>query len=154
MRSSILPTNLRITLAIALIVYLVLILLFLKNKAIELKYTLLWLLAGAAMAVLVIFPNVLPWFIHLLGVTDNMNGLFLICIAFLMMLLMELTSIVSRQARKIRSLTQGQAILEREVRELLKKESALRVRRTEEKKEAQDVLDVPEIGAEDRAGNG
>ena len=49
-----------------------------------------------------------------------MNGLFIFCIAFLMMLVMELTSIVSRQAGKIRSLTQGQAILEREVRELRK----------------------------------
>lgn len=147
------PTNLRITLAIALVVYLVLILVFLKNKAIELKYTLLWLLAGAAMAVLVIFPNVLPWFIHLLGVTDNMNGLFLICIAFLMMLLMELTSIVSRQARKIRSLTQGQAILEREVRELLKKEDAARGCLKEEKA-APDVMPVPKAGVEGQGGNG
>lgn len=127
MGSSILPANLRITLAFALAVYLILILIFLKNKAIELKYTLLWLLAGLAMGVLIIFPNILPWFIHLIGVTDNMNGLFLICIAFLMMLLMELTSIVSRQARKIRSLTQSQAILEREVRELKKRsDGALR----------------------------
>ncbi len=153
MRSSILPTNLRITLAIALVVYLVLILVFLKNKAIELKYTLLWLLAGVAMAVLVIFPNVLPWFIHLLGVTDNMNGLFLICIAFLMMLLMELTSIVSRQARKIRSLTQGQAILEREVRELLKKEDAARGGLKEEKA-VPDVMPVPKAGVEGQGGNG
>lgn len=118
MGANILPVNLRITLAVALAVYLILILIFLKNKAIELKYTLLWLADGAAMGILIIFPQILPWFIHLLGVTDNMNGLFLICIAFLMMLLMELTSIVSRQARKIRRLTQNQAIMEREIREL------------------------------------
>lgn len=115
-----LPANLRITLAVALVVYLVLILIFLKNKAIELKYTLLWLLAGACMGVLVIFPGVLPWFIHLFGITDNMNGLFIFCIAFLMMLVMELTSIVSKQSGKIRTLVQGQAILEREVQELKK----------------------------------
>ena len=113
--------NLRITLAVALVVYFVLILLFLKNKAIELKYTLLWLLAGLCMTVLVFYPGLLTRIIHLFGITDNMNGLFIFCIAFLMMLVMELTSIVSRQAGKIRSLTQGQAILEREVRELQKK---------------------------------
>lgn len=112
------PVNLRITLGIALIVYFGLILLFLKNKAIELKYTLLWLLAGVCMAVLVIFPTILPRFLRILGITGNMNGLFLICIAFLMMLTMALTSIVSKQAGKIRSLTQSQAILERELREL------------------------------------
>lgn len=113
-----LPTNLRITLGIALVVYFCLILLFLKNKAIELKYTLLWLLAGVCMAVLVIFPGILPKFLPFLGITGNMNGLFIICIAFLMMLTMALTSIVSKQAEKIRNLTQSQAILEREVREL------------------------------------
>lgn len=116
-----LPINLRITLGIALIVYFSLILLFLKNKAIELKYTLLWLLAGAVMALLVIVPSILPWFLHLLGISGNMNGLFLICIAFLMILTMALTSIVSKQTAKIRKLTQEYSMLEREVRELKKK---------------------------------
>lgn len=116
-----LPFNLRVTLAVALAMYFILILLFLKNRAIELKYTLLWLLAGLCMAVLVFYPGLLTRIIHLFGIMDNMNGLFIFCIAFLMMLVMELTSIVSRQAGKIRSLTQGQAILEREVRELQKK---------------------------------
>ena len=118
MGNSILPGNLRITLAVAIIIYLILILIFLKRRAIELKYTLLWLLAGALMAILVAFPNILPWFVHLLGIADNMNGLFIFGIAFLMMIVMELTSIVSRQTRKIRSLTQSQAILEREIRKM------------------------------------
>lgn len=118
MEHNILPGNLRMALAIALVIYFILILIFLKKKAIELKYTLLWLLAGTVMALLIIFPNTLPWFVHLFGIADNMNGLFIFCIAFLMMIVMELTSIVSRQAQKIRSLTQSQAILEREVREL------------------------------------
>ena len=118
MGNSILQGNLRITLAVAIIISLILILIFLKRRAIELKYTLLWLLAGAFMAILVVFPNILPWFVHLLGIADNMNGLFIFGIAFLMMIVMELTSIVSRQTRKIRSLTQSQAILEREIRKM------------------------------------
>ena len=69
------------------------------------------------MAVLVIFPSILPAFLRLLGITENMNGLFIISIAFLMILCMSLTSIVSRQAGKIRSLAQNMAILERELRE-------------------------------------
>ena len=113
-----LPVNLRITLGVALIVYFGLILLFLKQRAIELKYTLLWLLAGLCMTILVVFPHVLPAFLRLLGITGNMNGLFMICIAFLMMLCMALTSIVSRQAGKIRKLTQGMAIMEKELREV------------------------------------
>lgn len=114
-----LPANLRITLGVSLIVYFGLILIFLKNKAIELKYTLLWLLSGVLMAALVIFPTILPWFLHILGIAGNMNGLFIICIAFLMMLSMALTSIVSRQSGKIRRLVQDYAILEREMREMI-----------------------------------
>ena len=113
-----LPTNLRITLAIALIVYFSLILIFLKKKAIELKYTLLWLLAGLCMAILVVFPSILPSLLRILGIAGNMNGLFIICIAFLMMLCMALTSIVSRQAGKIRNLTQSMAIMEKELRDV------------------------------------
>lgn len=113
-----LPANLRITLALALVLYFLLILIFLKNRAIELKYTLLWLLAGGLMALMIIFPSLLPKFVHLFGITDNMNGLFIFCIAFLMILVMELTSIVSRQSGRIRSLTQTQAILEQELRQL------------------------------------
>lgn len=112
-----LPVNLRITLGIALIIYFGLILLFLKRKAIELKYTLLWLLAGLCMTILIIFPHILPAFLGVLGIVGNMNGLFIICIAFLMMLCMALTSIVSRQAGKIRKLTQSMAIMEKELRE-------------------------------------
>lgn len=113
-----LPANLRITLAIALFIYFGLILLFLKRHAIELKYTLLWLFAGSCMAILIIFPRILPFFLRLLGIAGNMNGLFIICIAFLMMLCMALTSIVSRQAGKIRALTQNLALLEMELRKI------------------------------------
>lgn len=113
-----LPANLRITLGISLVIYFGLILLFLKKRAIELKYTLLWLLAGGCMTILIVFPSILPAFLYLLGITENMNGLFIICIAFLMMLCMALTSIVSRQTGKIRKLTQDMAILEKEIREI------------------------------------
>lgn len=117
-----LPVNLRVTLIIALLCYFILILLFLKNKALELKYTLLWIFAGIFMGILIIFPDTLGFLIKILGIESNMNGLFLMCIAFLMMLVMALTSIVSKQSRKIKTLTQSIAILEGEVWKLRKKE--------------------------------
>ena len=72
------------------------------------------------MVILVIFPTLLSRLLKVLGITGNMNGLFIICIAFLMMLCMALTSIVSRQAGKIRRLSQSLAIMERELREVKK----------------------------------
>ena len=113
-----LPVTLRWSLGIALFCYFIIILLFLKNKALELKYTLLWIVAGTCMGILIIFPNVLTVFVHKLGIESNMNGLFIFCIAFLIILVMALTSIVSKQTRKIRRLIQEQAILEERVRRI------------------------------------
>ena len=112
------PSTLRFFLIVAVICYFIIILYFLKQRALNLKYTLLWILAGLVMGLLVIFPNLLVCVIHMFGIEDNMNGLFIICIAFILMILMALTSIASRQNAKIRQLVQEIAILDKRIREL------------------------------------
>jgi len=112
------PSNLRIVLIIGVIAYFIIILMFLKRKELSLKYSLLWLLAGVILGVMVVWPELLSQFIHLLGIADNMNGLFILCIAFIIMILMSLTSIVSRQADKIKNLTQTISKMEKRIREL------------------------------------
>lgn len=113
-----LPTNLRITLIIAVCCYFVLILLFLKKKSLELKYSLLWLLAGVVMGVFVLWPKLLGYLIRFLGIESIMNGLFVLCIGFIIIILMALTSIVSKQTMKIRALIQENAMLEKRLRSL------------------------------------
>lgn len=113
-----LPTNLRITLIIAVFCYFVLILLFLKKKSLELKYSLLWLLAGTVMGIFVIWPELLKYLIKFLGIESTMNGLFVLCISFIVIILMSLTSIVSKQTMKIRTLIQENAMMEKRLREL------------------------------------
>ena len=112
------PLNLRITLIIALCFYFILILYFLKIKALELKYTLLWLLAGVIMGLVVIFPRLLRRLTKMLGIVSTMNGLYVLCIGFIIIILMALTSIVSKQTVKIRALIQENAMLEKRVREV------------------------------------
>lgn len=114
------PSHLRLTLIIVLVSYFIVILYFLKQKALNLKYTLLWLVAGAVMGILVVVPELLTQIIHLFGIQDNMNGLFLFCIGFIVLILLSLTSIASRQNRKLRTLTQELAILDKRVRDLEK----------------------------------
>lgn len=115
------PTDLRIVLVIGVLTYFIIILMFLKNKRLHLRYTLLWLAAGVVLGVMVIWPRVLIWFIHMLGIESNMNGLFIVCIAFIIMILMSLTSIISRQADKIKNLTQTIGRMEKRIRELEEK---------------------------------
>lgn len=112
------PAALRCTLILAVMCYFIIILYFLKKRALNLKYTLLWLLAGVVMGLLIIFPEMLVVVIHLFGIEDNMNGLFIFCIAFMLMILMALTSIVSRQNTKLRQLVQEIGILDKRIREL------------------------------------
>lgn len=116
------PATLRITLCIAVICYFILILYYLKKKVIDLKYTLLWLIAGLIMGLMIFFPELLVWFVKFLGIESNMNGLYMLCFAFILAILMSLTSIVSRQSFKIRVLLQEIAMLEKRIRELEKVE--------------------------------
>lgn len=86
------------------------------------KYTLLWLAAGVVMGVMIFFPQLLVGFVRILGIESNMNGLYVLCIAFIIAILMTLTSIVSRQTLKIRTLIQELSMMEKRIRELEKKE--------------------------------
>lgn len=104
--------TLRIILGIGIIVYFAIVLMLLKEKKLTLKYTLMWLIAGLSMGVFVLFPLLLRRLTGLLGIASEMNGLFAICLAFIICILMALTSIVSTQNAKIRRLTQTIALLE------------------------------------------
>ncbi len=112
------PTNLRVVLIVGVIIYFIIILTFLKNRTLHLRYTLLWLVAGLVLGIMVIWPQTLVMFIRLIGITDNMNGLFIVCIAFIIMILMSLTSIISKQSDRIKNLTQTIARMEKRIREL------------------------------------
>lgn len=112
------PHTLQITLSIAVICYFILILYYLKKRMLELKYTLIWLVAGVVMGVMVYFPELLVYFIGIFGIQSNMNGLYILCIAFIIMILMTLTAIVSRQQLKIRILIQELSMMEKRIREL------------------------------------
>lgn len=112
------PHTLQITLSIAVICYFIVILYYLKRKMLELKYTLIWFAAGFVMGIMIYFPELLVRFVRFLGIESNMNGLYVLCIAFIMMILMTLTSIVSRQQIKIRILIQELSMMEKRIREL------------------------------------
>ena len=116
-----LPSTLRITLIVAVVCYFIIILYFLKQRALNLKYTLLWLLSGVVMGILVVFPELLVSIIRIFGIQDNMNGLFIFCIGFIIMILLSLTSIATRLNVKVRTLTQELAILDKRIRDLEEK---------------------------------
>lgn len=112
------PARLHIVLIVVVLCYFIMICILLKNKALSLKYTLLWLCAGLVLGMLVVFPELLALVNHLIGIQGNMNGLFIWAIAFVVCILLSLTSIVSRQNNKIRQLVQTISRLEKRIRDL------------------------------------
>lgn len=110
--------HLRILLGIAVIIYFLLILHFVKKRMLTLKYTLLWLLSGVGMVLLVLFPKLLTLFVRVAGIESPMNGLFAFGIFFVLIISMSLTAIVSKQTERIKNLAQYNAILEKRIREL------------------------------------
>lgn len=110
--------QLRIVLLIAVCVYFFSIFYFLRKKSLALKYTLLWLFWGLMMLVVLVFPGLLDIAVGWLGIYSPVNGIFAVVLFGVLVILISLTSIVSKQSEKIRILIQYNAELEKRVRDL------------------------------------
>lgn len=110
--------TLRGTLIIGILIYFIIILCLLKTKSLKLGYTLLWIFFGLMMFVFAMWPGILGGICAIFGITSMMNGLFLSLIAFILLILISITGIVSRQYDRIKNLTQTIGRMEKRIREL------------------------------------
>jgi hypothetical protein len=95
-----------------------LVIYLLRKNALSLRYTLIWLFSILVMLVVSIFPGILVFISEIFGFQVASNALFALILGFLLIILLSLTSIASRQNEKIKTLAQVIAILEKRVREL------------------------------------
>lgn len=114
--------TLSVTLMIGMIFYFGIIFCLLKKKVLSLKYTLLWLLTGTGLLLLLIFPDFSFTVSKFLGFQMPVNGMFLFMIAFLFMIVLSITVIVSRQSERIKIMAQKMALLEKRLRDYEKNE--------------------------------
>lgn len=110
--------KLQMVLIIGIIVYFFLIFSLLKNGRLLLKYSLLWILTGVVMLVLAIYPSIMEKIVKFMGIYDAVNGLFTLVIFFVIVILMSVTSIVSKLRSQNKNLVQQVALLEKRVRDL------------------------------------
>ncbi|MBP3576543.1 MAG: DUF2304 domain-containing protein [Lachnospiraceae bacterium] len=109
--------HLQVMLVVAVVVYFCLLIHFIKKKTLALKYALLWMVAGAGVGIMVIFPGVLDVIAGFFGINSPVNALFFIGIFFIVLILLSLTAIVSKQTERIKKLAQENAMLEKRMRE-------------------------------------
>jgi hypothetical protein len=111
---------LQIFFTIGSFVFLGIIIFFIRKETLSLKYSLLWLFATLVMLIVSIFPGILRYFADIFGFALSSNALFSLLFGFVIVILLSLTSIVSKQTEKIKTLVQANALLEKRVRELEK----------------------------------
>lgn len=112
------PTSLRIAILIAIVAYFVMLAVLLRQKRLALRYTLLWMLSGLVMLVLTIFPQLLFLLSTFLGIQVQSNALFAILFFCVLIILVSMTSIASKQNEYIKRLVQHTAQLEKRIRDL------------------------------------
>ena len=113
-------TRLIISSIIALFIYFICIFTLLKNKKLELKYTLLWIFGGFLMLLVLIFSDYFMPLMHFLGIIEPVNGIFAVMIFLLILILISMTSVLSQLNNKLRGLTQKCALYEKRLRDLEK----------------------------------
>ena len=87
-----------------------------RNKGIELKYSLVWLALGTGIIIFTCFPKLTTWLAHVLGISQPMNMLFFEGFCFMLPIIFSLSVSVSRLSNKVKRLTQEMALLEEQKR--------------------------------------
>lgn len=116
-----LTASLKTAILFAIAIYFIILIVLLRQKKLALRYTLLWMLSGLLMLVVTIFPQILESITHLLGIQLLSNALFAILFFCILMILISLTSIISKQNESIKQLVQHAALLEKRVRDMEEK---------------------------------
>ncbi|MCQ2478634.1 MAG: DUF2304 domain-containing protein [Clostridia bacterium] len=106
---------LRTSLLIGIAIYLIIILVLLRKKRLSLKYSLLWIFTGLVFFILVLFPQIVSFLAKLFGVISPVNAVFVCLIFFILLILISLTSIVSLQQKRIKSLIQHLSLLQKQL---------------------------------------
>ena len=114
-----LPPILHFLLIAGAVFYLFLILFMLKKGKLNVQYSIIWLASAAVLLVFAVFPYLIAVAIDIfrLHMTPS-SFIFTVVLAFGLLLLLSLSSIVTGFAAKIKQLAQTQALLEKRVREL------------------------------------
>lgn len=102
------------------LLFLCYIVLMLRNKKIELKYTLIWLLTGISFLTIAVFPDLLRRISRILHIVEPVNTLFLFIIFFMLLILFSLTIALSRNAGRVKTLVQEIGILKMELEKHIK----------------------------------
>ena len=92
----------------------------LKKGVLDFKYTIMWIFSGLFMLSASIYPQYVSFIAELIGISEPINFLFFFGIVFLLIMLLQMTIIVSKFKDHIYTLTQKLGILQKKMDEISK----------------------------------
>ena len=107
--------RLQITIGVIAIVAILLICNMVRKNKMDLRYALIWIFVGGAIAVLDIWPGLLNALTKLMGIELPINMLFFLGFCFSLIIIFGLTKTVSDLSGKVKKLTQEMALLQEEL---------------------------------------
>lgn len=114
-------SDLQVLLIFGAIVLFAMIVWLIKNKKIEVKYSIIWLAFSATMILFAVFPYLVLVLGDISGVANPVNFIFLTLFVFILLIMLSVSAVISGFSTKIKRLAQANALLEKRVRELEKK---------------------------------
>lgn len=111
-----LSLRLRIILIVGLVTGLILLLLMIRKRKLSLRYAIMWIAMIVALALMILIPGCLDAIAKLVGIYDVTNMIFFLGFVFSLMMSMALTVSASRNAERIKKLTQQVGIDDYEIR--------------------------------------
>lgn len=114
-------SNLRIGLLIASIISLLFVIVSVKRKKLNIKYSIVWILWAMFALLMAIFPETFYMFSRLIGIELPVNAVFLIMIGLLYALTFYAYVMVSKHNDEIIQLTYEVATLKKKIEDLEKK---------------------------------
>lgn len=103
--------RLQVIMVVASLFFLIFVIIMVRNKKIELKYTLTWLLTGLIFIILALFPGILKYLSVLMNIKEPVNTLFLSIIFLMLLIIFTLTVAISRNANRVKTLAQEIGII-------------------------------------------
>ena len=113
--------NLKLALIIMVLVYIFLILKKIKNKKLELSFSIFWIISGILLIISLAIPNLIEVLTKALGFELPVNMLFCITIFVAFYLIFSLTVRLSKEAKKNITLVQEISLLKERIKKLEEK---------------------------------
>lgn len=110
--------TLRIALIVITVIYLCVVLKAIKNKKVQISFSVLWILIGLILFIALAIPNLVENVSKMLGFELSVNMIFCVAIFICFYLIFNLNIMVSKENKKNVLLIQEISILKKKVNEL------------------------------------